>query len=433
MVYLSHNYSIRILLNIKDKNIFFKENFVSNKIIKGINSKVFHATLTYKPQYCSCCGNKKEPIIKYGFSKPSLITLPKVSNFNTYISLKKQRFLCKKCNSTFIATSHFIQENCYISRNTKLAIALEAKEKVSEKDIAKRFNVSHSTVNRVINSHFSDYTPNKMFLPKVLCFDEFKSVKTSEAAMSFIMCDGESHKIIDIVEDRKLNNLINYFSRYTIEARNNVEHIVIDMYSPYISLIKEIFPKAKISIDRFHLVQLVNRAFNKTRIDIMNTYIHKDKPLYNKIKNNWKLLLKKCTKLSYKKRYNRNFKQYISEHEIIDYLLKKDDKLSIAYNIYQDFLYAIDKRDFKLFSNLIERHQKVENKYIKTSIKTFKKYLEHIENSLNYRYSNGPLEGINNKIKVIKRIAFGYKSFLNLRRRIFISCNLINIKETLVA
>ncbi len=165
----------------------------------------------------------------------------------------------------------------------------------------------------------------------------------------------------------------------------------------------------------------------------MNTYIHKDKPLYSKIKNNWKLLLKKCTKLSYKKRYNRNFKQYISEHEIIDYLLKKDDKLSIAYNIYQDFLYAIDKRDFKLFSNLIERHQKVENKYIKTSIKTFKKYLEYIENSLNYIYSNDSLEGINNKIKVIKRIAFGYKSFLNLRRRIFISFNLINIKETLVA
>ncbi len=75
--------------------------------------------------------------------------------------------------------------------------------------------------------------------------------------------DGENHKIVDIVEDRKLNNLINYFSRYTIETRNNVEHILIDMYSPYISLIKEIFPKAKISMDRFHLVQLINRAFNK--------------------------------------------------------------------------------------------------------------------------------------------------------------------------
>ncbi len=70
---------------------------------------------------------------------------------------------------------------------------------------------------------------------------------------------------------------------------------------------------------------------------------------------------------------------------------------------------------------------------MKTSIKSFKKYLEYIRNSLSYSYSNGPLEGINNKIKVIKRVAFGYRSFLNLRRRIFISCNLINIRETLGA
>ncbi len=153
----------------------------------------------------------------------------------------------------------------------------------------------------------------------------------------------------------------------------------------------------------------------------MKAYSYRDKPLYNKIKNNWKLLLKKCTKLSYEKRYNRNFKQYISEHEIIDYLLKKDEELSIAYHIYQDFLYAINKRDFKLFSSLIEKHQKVENKHMKTSTNTFKKYLEYIRNSLSYRYSNGSLEGINNKIKVIKRVSFVYRSFLNLRRKTLVA------------
>ncbi len=138
---MSHNYFIRILLNIKDKNISFEKNFISDKIIKKINSKIFHPKLTYKPEYCPCCCNKEEPIIKYLFNKPLLITFPKVSNFNTYMSLKKQRFLCKKCNSTFIATFIFVQENYYISKGTKLATALESKEKVSEKDIARRFNL----------------------------------------------------------------------------------------------------------------------------------------------------------------------------------------------------------------------------------------------------------------------------------------------------
>ena len=50
--------------------------------------------------------------------------------------------------------------------------------------------------------------------------------------MSFNMCDGKTGKILDIVEDRKLNSLMKYFSYFTRKARNKVKLIVIDMYSP---------------------------------------------------------------------------------------------------------------------------------------------------------------------------------------------------------
>ena len=52
----------------------------------------------------------------------------------------------------------------------------------------------------------------------------------------------------------------------------------------------------------------------------------------------------------------------------------------------------------------------------------------YIKNNLNYPFSNGPIEGINNKIKVIKRIVFGYRSFYHLRNRILIYSNLTKIK-----
>ena len=60
----------------------------------------------------------------------------------------------------------------------------------------------------------------------------------------------------------------------------NVKFIVIDMYSPYISLILKLFPNARIIIDKFHLVQLISRALNKTRINIMK----KDKKNYKYFK-----------------------------------------------------------------------------------------------------------------------------------------------------
>ena len=78
----------------------------------------------------------------------------------------------------------------------------------------------------------------------------------------------------------KLNSLMNYFSYFTHKARSNVKLIVIDMYSPYISLIKKMFPNAEIIIDKFHLVNLISNSINKTRINIMNN----DTKKYNKLK-----------------------------------------------------------------------------------------------------------------------------------------------------
>ena len=63
-----------------------------------------------------------------------------------------------------------------------------------------------------------------------------------------------------------------------------------------------------------------------------------------------------------------------------------------------------------------------------TSLKTLRKHLPYIKNTFIYAYSNGSLEGINNKIKVIKRIAFGFRSLTSFRNRILLSCTTKNKK-----
>ena len=46
-----------------------------------------------------------------------------------------------------------------------------------------------------------------------------------------------------------------------------------------------------------------------------------------------------------------------------------------------------------------------------------------------YNYSNGPIEGINNYIEALKRIAYGYRSFVRMRNRILIAHNLFKTKK----
>ena len=160
-------------------------------------------------------------------------------------------------------------------------------DSISLTSIAKRYNISISSVQRIMDECYPDFKVNKEHLPETMCINEFKSVKNIDGAMSFVFADYQAK---NIVEDRRLNFLTEYFSRFSLEARNNVKYIYMDMYSPYISLVKSIFSKAEIVLDKFHIVNLVNRAFNQTRISIMNSL--KDDSLKRKLKLFWKLLQK---------------------------------------------------------------------------------------------------------------------------------------------
>ena len=195
--------------------------------INNVRSKVISGTLSFQPTHCYQCGHVFDSnIIKHGF-KTSRIKMMKLSGFDTYLDLKKQRYKCRHCHRTFTLETSLVESNCYISTPVKQAIFLEASHKKSESDIARELNVSHSTVNR--SSNVLRVNPSLNSLPKVLCFDEFKSVKSAQGAMSFIFCDASNGKVIDIVEDRRLSTLKPYFMRFSKEAREGVTHVVIDM------------------------------------------------------------------------------------------------------------------------------------------------------------------------------------------------------------
>ena len=66
---------------------------------------------------------------------------------------------------------------------------------------------------------------------------------------------------------------------------------------------------------------------------------------------------------------------------------------------------------------------------MKTSIKTLKEYLPYIKNTLSNPYHNGFIEGNSNFIKVLKRIAFGFRSFGRLKARIMICKNLLYARK----
>ena len=416
------------LLNIKDKNIKLTNNFCKNEKIEDTEYKIVEATLSPIQLFCPKCGcvfDDEQTYEKNGFKTSDILMLD-ICNYGFILRLHKQRYLCHNCNKKFFARTNIVDDGCFISNQVKYAIALELKNKISEKDIAKRYRVSPNTVERIIDSYYEGKQLYKNYLPEILSFDEFKSVKSADGAMSFHIVDGKTGKTIDIVEDRRLNNLMKYFSYYSHKARSKVKLVVIDMYSPYISLIKKMFPNANIIIDKFHLVQLISTSLNKTRINLMK----KDKKNYNKLKRYWRLILKPQEELNNSKwRKYTCFSNLMTQSSVVNYLINIDKELLNTYEIYQNILYSIKNNKYKELETILNNNHNNISNFMKKSIKTLKGYLPYIKNTLTNPYHNGFVEGNNNFIKVIKRIAFGFRSFHRFKARIMICKNLLHVKR----
>ena len=414
-----NNYYILNLLNIKDQNIFINTNNIEERKIKNKNYKIIEGILTYKPKCCPICGVVNESsndIIKWGFRKNCKIKIPKISNCYSLLILHKQRFFCKHCNNTFIAETNLIDRNKNISNNTELQLNLELMQKQSEKDIAKRLDISVSKIDRKLDEISSHKVLRHETLPTSMNWDEFKATKDTKGKMAFIITNNESGNIFDIKDSRKTYDLEKYFKRYSRKERDKVKHISIDFYSGYISLAEKLFKNADISIDRFHIIIQVYNALNNARINLC----YKNNPDYKKLKDYWKLIVKNERDLSDKKKYSKHFKKDISQKEIVQYLINTDKTLEATYECYQKIINSLNDKDFNKFKSIITHGNKNISDKMKQTLKLFNKNIKYIENSFKYDINNGIIEGTNNLIKCLKRIAFGYRKYDHFIARIFL-------------
>lgn len=284
--------------------------------------------------------------------------------------------------------------------------------------IAREHCVSPTSVARILR--LTEDRRRKNYLPRILSIDEFKSVNTVDASMSVNLTDLEGGHIFDILADRRQRYLFEYFNSYPLKARKMVEYVTTDMYRPYIDLAKKVFPNANIVVDKFHIVQLLTRELNKLRINEMKKLNTRSKE-YKILKRYWKIPLTKNWELNsiyfYK---NRHFKNMTSSVDILDYMLGKIPNLKEAYDFYQNFLLSISNNDVAMLEDILNTRTDKIPMCFRKSIKTLKKLRKYVVNSLKYDYTNAIVEGKNNKIKVIKRVSYGYRSFRHFKARIML-------------
>ena len=397
------------LIGIKDQNIIISLVFETDTHIE------IQAKLDYPAPSCPHCHGK---MIKYDFQKTSKIPLLEQAGTPTLLRLKKRRFQCKSCRRVTVAETSIVEKNCQISNLVRQKVTQLLTEKVSLTDIARRLHVSTSTVYRKLDQ----FTFKKHYdkLPAVMSWDEFGFKK---GKLAFVAQNYETNELITILDNRRQTTIRNYFLKYPLKARQQVQFITMDMSGAYIPLAKKLFPNAKIVLDRFHIIQHLGRAFLKTRIATMNQFDKKSLP-YRALKNHWRLFQKDSRKLSLNSFYSKTFRQTLAPHEVVEKTLNFSEELANYYNLYQLLLFHFQEKRVDEFFELIEENMSKVNHYFQTVFRTFIRHKQYIQNALETDYSNAKLEATNKLIKDIKRLGFGFRNFINFKKRVFITLNI---------
>ncbi|WLD56574.1 ISL3 family transposase [Streptococcus suis] len=397
------------LLRIKDKNIVITDEYDMGTHLE------LHGHLDYTAPKCPSC---KGQMAKYDFQKASKIPYLETAGYPLLIRLKKRRFKCKECGKMVVAETPLVKKNHQISVAVSQKIAQLLIENQAMTHIAHRLSISTSSVIRKLNEFKFETDWNT--LPEVMSWDEYGFKK---GKMSFIAQDFDSLKVISILDGRTQATIRNHFLRYSRQARNRVKVITMDMFSPYYQFAKQLFPHAKIVLDRFHIVQHLSRAMNRVRIQIMNQLDRKSQE-YRALKRYWKLIQQDSRKLSDKRFYRPMFRMHLTNKEILEKLLSYSDELRQHYELYQFLLFHFQEKNSVHFFDLIEQEIANVNPIFQTVFKTFLKDKDKVLNAMELPYSNAKLEATNNLIKVIKRNAFGFRNFENFKKRILIALNI---------
>ena len=348
---------------------------------------------------CPCCGAETDKIHDYRMQ--TIKDLP-ISGKNTYLHLRKRRYVCESCGKRFYEDNNFLPRYYRVTNRMVASIINRFRATVSATDIAKENNISVSTALRYFD--LVDY--RCQHLPEVLSLDEFKGNADGEKFQT-ILTDAEHHCVLDILPNRKSADLIRYFMKFPRKERLKVKYIVIDMSSLFRSVATVCFPNATVVADRYHVVRQAVWAMENVR-----------KNVQKKLSPEWRKYFKRSRYLLNKSPDNLTD----DERDRLRVLLGISSELEYAYELKKQFLELMHAPNSDVGKILIAEWvylaEKAELPEFKSCTTAIHNWSKEILASLDCGYTNGFTEGCNNKTKVLKRISFGVRNFARFRNRI---------------
>jgi len=372
-------------------------------------SKELHIYCESKLASCHC-PSCLEPCEDVNQTRTRIIQDLSISDKQVFLHVQSRQFLCHNCPRTFYERFNFVSKHERMTTRYedfiyKRCIGVDLNYVSLQEDLC------WDTVNRIFKKWANKKIKSCNLFEGVraLGIDEI-ALKKGHKNFVCVLVNLETGEVIDILEDRTKAALIPYFQKLGSAFCEGIEIFSSDMWEGYINTAKEVFPNASIVVDRFHFFAHLQKA-----VDSCRKALRKEFPDAEELKNVKWLFLKNKENLSPEQ------KQQI-ETLLANPAYEQLKEVYQAKESFRDILeqdispQQADKQLTQWVIQTLEKH----NKYLNKFVNTFTNWYNYILNYFDGRWSNGMVEGINNRIKMMKRRAFGYNDFQSFRTRVLV-------------
>ena len=353
---------------------------------------------TLEGKKCPRCGRYCTDLHE---NHPRVVRDLSISGKACYLCFFRRRFFCPVCNKPFSESLGFVQENRDYTNRYQERIFHQVRE--NNITSIQRFEaLTYDQIESIFLTEAKERIPANPFANlKRLGIDEI-SLRKGKQDFVLVLTNLDTAEVVDVLEKRTQEKLRTRLEQLTQQERSQISEVAIDMWEPYSDVCEELLPNAIITVDRFHVAKAVNEELKK-----LKNQEKKQQPRV--IKGAHYPLLKNQENLT------------DTQQEKLDQVYEACPNLRMAHRLKEFLRHIFECSSTK--EKAIQRLQKwsyiAEKEHLFPKFrKTLSNWMDKIANYFQYRTTSAMVEGINNKIKLIKRRAFGFRNFHNFRLRV---------------
>jgi len=348
--------------------------------------------LRYRP-LCHGCGQPAATVHSQGYRRH--IRDLNLASAQVWLHVEYRKIWCDHCGGARVEQLSFAHSCQRVTHRLARHIYGLCKM-MTVKEVAEHLGLDPKTVKQIdkeyLEEEFGDTDNDNL---RVLMIDEI-AVRRGHRYMT-VVADYFSGRVVWMGSNRDKKTLDKFFATMTREQKDAIEAVAMDMWEPFINRVKHHCPQAKIVFDFFHVAQSFGRVIDKVRRDEYRKATQEHRKV---LKGSRYLLLKNEENLTDIQR-NR-LKSVLDLNSTLSTLYILKDQLKLVY-------YYSDREKVKrILDDWCEMAGQIEHASVQAFIRRLRFFEYGILNHADYSIGTSRLEGINNKIKVIKRKAYGF-------------------------